>query len=74
VDPHVHLLTRDGGRTADGVWQPLPEWNSTVLMILFRERLLARLVEAHAISPELVKRLPPGSTRASPRTSASVAS
>jgi hypothetical protein len=26
-------------------------------MSLFRERLLARLVEAHAISPELVRRL-----------------
>jgi hypothetical protein len=55
--PHLHLLTTDGGKTADGSWQPLPEWNSTLLMSLFRERLLARLVEAHAISPELVKKL-----------------
>jgi hypothetical protein len=38
-------------------WQPLPEWNATLLMSLFRERLLARLVLAHAISPELVKKL-----------------
>jgi hypothetical protein len=62
--PHLHLLTTDGGKTADGSWQPLPEWNATLLMSLFRERLLARLVEAHAISPELVKKLlawkPPG--------------
>jgi hypothetical protein len=55
--PHLHLLTTDGGRTADGSWQPLPEWNATSLMGLFRERLLARLVEAHAISPELVNKL-----------------
>jgi hypothetical protein len=55
--PHVHLLTTDGGKTADGSWQPLPEWNATLLMSLFRERLLAKLVEAHAISPELVKKL-----------------
>jgi hypothetical protein len=55
--PHVHLLTTDGGRTADGSWQPLPEWNATLLIGLFRERLLARLVEAHAISPELVNKL-----------------
>jgi len=55
--PHLHLLTTDGGRTADGSWQPLPEWNATLLMGLFRERLLARLVEAHAISPELVNKL-----------------
>jgi hypothetical protein len=57
LHPHLHLLTTDGGTTADGSWQPLPEWNSTLLMSLFRERLLARLVLAHAISPELVKKL-----------------
>jgi hypothetical protein len=55
--PHVHLLATDGGKTADDSWQPLPEWNATLLTGLFRERLLARLVEAHAISPELVKKL-----------------
>jgi hypothetical protein len=63
--PHVHLLTTEGGRTAaEDSWQPLPGWDATLLMRLFRERLLARLVEAHAISPELVKKLlawrPPG--------------
>jgi len=51
------MLTTDAGRTADGAWQPLPGWDATLLMGLFRERLLARLVEAHAISPELVKKL-----------------
>jgi hypothetical protein len=55
--PHLHLLTTDGGKTADGSWQPLPEWNATLLMSLFREHLLTRLVEAHAISPELVRKL-----------------
>ncbi len=55
--PHVHLLTTDGGRTADDSWQSLPEWNASQLMSLFRERLLARLVEAHAVSPELVRKL-----------------
>ena len=42
---------------ADGSWQPVSEWNATLLMSLFRERLLLRLVEAHAISPELVRKL-----------------
>jgi hypothetical protein len=55
--PHVHLLTTDGAKTADGSWRPLLEWNGTLLMSLLRERLLARLVEAHAISPELVRKL-----------------
>ncbi|HXK11091.1 MAG TPA: transposase [Vicinamibacteria bacterium] len=54
---HLHLLTTDGGKTADGPWRPLAEWDGLLLMRLFRERLLARLVEAHAISPELVKKL-----------------
>jgi hypothetical protein len=57
VAPHVHLLTTDGGRTAEGSWRPLLEWSATLLMSLFRERLLRRLVEAHAISFELVKKL-----------------
>jgi hypothetical protein len=55
--PHVHLLTTDGGRTAEGSWQPLPQWDGGRLMSLFRERLLARLVEAHAMSHELVAKL-----------------
>jgi Transposase zinc-binding domain/Putative transposase len=55
--PHVHLLTTDGGKTANGSWQPLPEWNGALLMSLFRERLLARLIEAHGISLDLVKKL-----------------
>jgi hypothetical protein len=55
--PHVHLLTTDGGRTTDGSWQPLPQWDGGRLMSLFRERLLARLVQAHAISHELVAKL-----------------
>ncbi len=55
--PHLHLLTTDGGKTTDGSWQPLPDWDGMRLMSLFRERLLARLVEADAISRELVAKL-----------------
>ena len=55
--PHVHLLTTDGGRAADGAWQRLPEWDGALLMTLFRERLLARLVESHVLSQELVAKL-----------------
>jgi hypothetical protein len=55
--PHLHLLTTEGGKTAEGSWKPLPEWDGLLLMRLFRERLPARLVEGHAISPELVSRL-----------------
>ena len=55
--PHVHLLTTDWGRAADGSWQPLLEWDGAPLMTLFRERLLARLVESHVLSQELVAKL-----------------
>ena len=55
--PHLHLLTSDGGKTADGSWQPLREWDGVLLMTLFRERLLARLLETRAISQELVAKL-----------------
>ena len=55
--PHLHLLTTEGGKTAEGSGKPLPEWDGLLLMRLFRERLPARLVESHAISPELVSRL-----------------
>jgi hypothetical protein len=69
--PHLHLLTTDGGKTADGSWQPLPEWDGALLTGLFRERLLARLVECHAVSQELVAKLVLGSIPASPPTLAS---
>ncbi len=42
---------------ADGSWQPLREWDGVLLMKLFRDRLLARLVESRAISQELVAKL-----------------
>jgi hypothetical protein len=52
--PHLHLLTTDGGVAPDGRFLPLPEWDATLLMGLFRERILARLLDRHAISTELV--------------------
>ena len=55
--PHLHLLTTDGGFPPDGRFLPLPKWNATLLMTLFRERILARLLDRHAISPELVQKL-----------------
>jgi hypothetical protein len=55
--PHLHLIATDGGRGRDGTWHPVPEWDSLQLMRLFRERLLARLVERRAISKELVGKL-----------------
>src|SRR5712691_10620138 len=50
-------MATDGGRGRDGTWHPVPEWDSVQLMRLFRERLLARLVERRAISKELVGKL-----------------
>jgi hypothetical protein len=55
--PHLHLLTTDAGRTADGSWRAIPEWDGVRLMGLFRERLLSSLVERRAISKELVAKL-----------------
>jgi len=55
--PHPHLLTTDGGFAPDGRFFPMPKWDVTLLMRLFRKRLLARLVERHAISHELVRKL-----------------
>jgi hypothetical protein len=54
---HLHLITTDAGRTRDGSWRELSEWDSLRLMTLFRERLLARLVERGAISKQLVVEL-----------------
>jgi hypothetical protein len=56
---HLHLLTTDGGFASDGSFIPLPEWDGTLLMTLFRERILARarLFDRHAISHQLVRKL-----------------
>jgi hypothetical protein len=43
--PNLHVITTDGGRTRDGSWHALPQWDAVRLMMLFRERLLAKLVE-----------------------------
>jgi hypothetical protein len=47
----------DGGFTEDGAFHPLENWDAEALMRLFRERLLARLVDKHAISQELADKL-----------------
>jgi len=55
--PHGHLQVTDGAFSEDGTFHPLATWDTEALMRLSHERLLARLVEKHAISQELVKRL-----------------
>ena len=47
----------DGAFSDDGTFHPLATWDGEALMRLFRERLLARLVEKHAISRELATKL-----------------
>jgi hypothetical protein len=54
--PHAHLLATDGG-FSEGAFHPLPSWDGEAVMKLFRERLLARLVERHAISEDLARTL-----------------
>jgi hypothetical protein len=55
--PHGHVLATDGAFSEDGAFHPLADWDGEALMKLFRERLLARLVEKKAISQELVMKL-----------------
>ncbi len=58
-NPHLHVLTSDGGFSAGGVFHPLDTWDAHEIMRLFRERLLVRLVARHAISQELADKLLP---------------
>jgi len=51
------LLTSDGGFAADGTFVSLAQWDATLLLSPFRERILARLLDRHASSKELVQRL-----------------
>jgi len=55
--PHGHLLLTDGAFSDDGAFHPLAAWDAHAVMKLFRERLLARLIERHAISQDLAQRL-----------------
>jgi hypothetical protein len=42
---HLHVLATDGAFSDDATFHPLATWDAEALMRLFRERLLARLVE-----------------------------
>ena len=55
--PHGHLILTDSGFSDDGTFHPLPAWDGEAVMKLFRERLLARLIERHAISEDLARKL-----------------
>ena len=55
--PHGHLLVTDGAFSDDGAFRPLETWDADAVMKLFRERLPARLIERHAISQDLARRL-----------------
>ncbi len=46
----------DGAFSDDGVFHSL-EWDADAVMKLFRERLLVRLIERHAISEDLARKL-----------------
>jgi len=56
-NPHAHILVSDGGFSMDGSFRALESWDGEALMRLVRERLLARLVQRHAISEKLVRKL-----------------
>jgi hypothetical protein len=47
----------DGVFSDDRTFHPLEQWDGEAVMKLFRERLLARLIERHAISQELAHKL-----------------
>jgi hypothetical protein len=47
----------DGAFSDDGAFHPLETWDGDAVMKRFRERLRARLIERHAISEELTRRL-----------------
>jgi len=55
--PHGHLLVTDGAFSDSGAFHPIASWDAEAVMTLFRERLLARLLERHAISEDLARRL-----------------
>jgi hypothetical protein len=55
--PHGHILVTDGAFSDHGAFHPLETWDADAVMKLFRERLLARLIERHAISEHLVRKL-----------------
>jgi len=52
-----NLLVTDGAFSDDGAFRPLETWDADAVMKLFREGLLARLIERHAISQDLARRL-----------------
>ena len=68
---HLHILVTDGAFSDDGTFLSLATWNGEALMRLFRERLLARLIEKHAISQGWPRSFWLGGIRAFPRTSES---
>jgi transposase-like zinc-binding protein len=49
--PHLHLLTTDGGFSAGGSFHWVPGWDPTLLMTLFRERLLATASRPSSTAP-----------------------
>jgi Putative transposase/Transposase zinc-binding domain len=55
--PHGHVLTTDGGFSADDEFHPMSAWDGERLMALFRRRLLDRLLARKAISQQLVSKL-----------------
>jgi hypothetical protein len=52
-----HVLGTHGGFSTAGVFHALEVWDGHEIMRLFRERLLARLLERYAISQELAAKL-----------------
>ncbi len=61
------MLVTGGAFSDDGALHPLETWDGDAVIKLFRELLLARLIERHAISEDLAQKLLPGAIRASSR-------
>jgi hypothetical protein len=55
--PHGHLLVTDGAFADAGRFRLVEAWDADAVMKLFRQRLLARLIERHAISEDVARKL-----------------
>jgi hypothetical protein len=54
---YLHVLAAAGAFSDDAAFHPLAAWDGDEIMPLFHERLLARLVEEHALSQDLATKL-----------------
>lgn len=56
-NPHLHVLTTNGGFDSEGIFHHLPEFPVDIMMKVFREKVFSMMIDAHFLHEQTAQKI-----------------